>query len=126
MWLKALALLTFICGVVVGLLWITVEAVGAVTDGSDWIWYLALAFTAVPVILFVIAALRFRTRAALVLTVSATVLLGGVLLTYPTDSVACTPATEQVAGEDAAVDGLQDGALLEDEDAAAADAGNCP
>jgi hypothetical protein len=125
-WLKALALLTFIFGVVVGLLWILIEAVGAVAKGSDWIWYLALAATAVPAILFVIAALRFRTRAALVLTVSATVLLGGVVLTYPTDSAACTPATEQVAGEDAAVDGLEDGALLEDEDVDEADAGNCP
>lgn len=124
---KLLLLVTFIFGAVVALLWITVEAAGAVTDGSDWIWYLALGLTVVPAILFLIAMLRSRTRATIALTATAAVLLGGVLLTYPNGSVACTPTEATGGGAGTAVEGLDNGTLIEDVDVAVDDeaAGTC-
>lgn len=125
---KILALVVFMLGAIVALLWVTLEVAGAVTEGADWVWYLALGLIAVPLLAFVILTLRSRTRGMVALTVTATVLLAGVLLTYPDGSVACTPGGGQSASADAPVEGLDAGALLDDDDAApdaAEAAGDC-
>lgn len=113
---KLLVLFTFMFGAMVALLWITVDLAGAVAGGSDWVWYLALGLIAVPTVAFAVALLRSRTRLTIALTVAAGALLGGVLLTYPDSSVACTPVAGESAGGGSQVDGLENGALVDSED----------
>lgn len=124
MFLRIVLLLVFLFGAMVALLWIPVEAAGAVSSGADWVWYIALTLLVIPLIYFAIAAVRSRTQAAVVLTTISAVLLVGVLLTYPNDSVACTPAADTAST--GSTDGIGDGVVLDDidiEDTAAA--GDC-
>ena len=100
----------------VALLWIPLEAAGGVSNGSDWVWYIALVLVAIPLIFFAIAAVRSRTRAAVVLTTIGAVLMVGVLLTYPTDSVACTPGAGDGVAAGGSTDGVGDGVQLDDID----------
>jgi hypothetical protein len=126
--LRLVSGLVFMLAIIVALLWVTLELAHAVADGADWIWYLALVLTLVPVLIFAALAVRSRTRGVIVLAVAATALLAGVLLTYPDNSVACTPGAGQSAGGSGIdTSGLGD-VLVEDTGTTSttASAGDCP
>jgi len=114
--LKLTAIITFMLGAIFGVFWIVLELAGAVTEGSDWVWYLALALTIVPAILFLVVAARARTRAVVAFTAVAALLVVGVALTYPTDKAACGPDSGQTANGNGPSDGLDNGALVDDGD----------
>ena len=131
---KLLVLVLFVFGAVVALLWIPIELADSVADGADWIWFLALVLTVVPALLFLVAAIRSRSRGVMALTVLGTALVVGVVLTYPAADVACkSPAAGQSAagqgaGNGAGTKGLGAGVLVEDDPTAtdsAAVASNC-
>ena len=52
---KIAVLLMFLLGIIVAPLWIMVELGNSVAPGADWVWYAALALTAVPAVLFLVA-----------------------------------------------------------------------
>lgn len=112
---KLFAIVVFMAAAIAGVMWVVLELAGAVSEGADWVWYLALGLTVVAVAVVVFAAWRSRTRGMIALTVTATVLLVGVIFTYPTDKAACGPGGDQVANGNGPSDGLDSGALLDDD-----------
>lgn len=97
--LKSIALLLFLVGVLVGGLWILLEAAGAVAEGGDVIWYVAFGVTLVPALLLAWIAFRARGTAFVVLTVAAVALFAGVIVTYPSgSSSACPSGTADATG----------------------------
>jgi hypothetical protein len=125
--LKLIALFTFMVGAMVALLWVAVELGDSVADGADWIWYLALVLMLGTTILFAITSVRWRSRGVIVLTVASTALLVAVVLTYPSNGVACTPGTAATESGTSDTSGLGD-VLVDDTGASDATAatGNCP
>lgn len=113
---RLLAMVLCMAAFIAGLLWVPLEAVGAVTEGADSAWYIALGLTIAAVIVVVIVTARSRTRGMIGLTAATTVLLVAIVLTYPTDSEPCTPGGGEVAVTDTTGD-LGDGIQVDDADA---------
>lgn len=101
---------------IAGVLWVSLELAGAVSEGADGVWYIALGLAIAAVVAVVIVAARSRTRGMIGLTVATTVLLVAVVLTYPTDGAPCTPGSGQNAATDPAAGDLGDGIQVEDTD----------
>jgi cytochrome bd-type quinol oxidase subunit 2 len=97
--LKLVALFVFMVATLVAALWITVELAGAVAEGSDDVWYLAVALTLAAALLILIVLLRGRTRAMVGFLAAATVVLAAVLVTYPDGGPSCTPTEAQPQGQ---------------------------
>ena len=88
-----LAIVVAMAAAVAGVLWVVLEVAGAVSTTGENVWYIALGVTIVAVAFVVIVTARSRTRGMIGLTVSMSVLLVAILLTYPTDKAACTPGS---------------------------------
>lgn len=123
---RLIAIVLCMAAAFAGVLWVSLELVDAVSTTGESAWYttLGLAIAAVAVAVFVTA--RSRTRATIGVTAAMTVLLVAVVLTYPTESEACTPtsggqaATTESTGEDLG-DGIQ---VDEEEDASGGSGGS--
>ena len=72
---RLIGFLLFGLGVLVGGLWILVEAANAVAAGGDSVWYLALAFTLLPALIFAFDIARTRSEMAIFFTVASLALV---------------------------------------------------
>jgi hypothetical protein len=124
---RLIALLTFMVGAMVALLWVMVELGDSVAAGADWIWYLALVLTLVPALVFAVTSVRWRSRGPIILTVASTVLLVAVVLTHPNSGAACRPGTTAQDSGTTDTSGLGD-VLVDDSGStdATASTGDCP
>ena len=102
---------------IAALLWVPLELVGAVSEGADGAWYIALVLTIAAVAAVVFVTARSRSRGMIGLTAAATVMLVAVVLTYPTDSPPCTPGGGQNAATETGGEDLGDGIQVDDADA---------
>jgi hypothetical protein len=109
---------------IAGIMWVSLELAGPVSDIADSAWYIALglAIAAVAAVVFVTA--RSRTRGMVGLTAATTVLLVAVVLTYPTDAEPCTPGHGGAVVTDTTSD-LCDGIQVDADVPGAADANDC-
>ena len=122
--LKVFAIFACMAAGIAGVLWVSLELAGAVSEGADGVWYVALGLAIAAVVSVVIVAARSRTRGMIGLSVAATVLLVAVVATYPTDSAACPPGSGQNTTSDPAVEGLADDIQVDDADATTDTAGS--
>jgi hypothetical protein len=122
--LKFFAILAFMAAGIAGVLWVSLELAGAVSEGADGVWYIALGLAIAAVVSVVLVTARSRTRGMIGLSVAATVLLVAVVATYPTDSTACPPSSGQNTTSDPAVEGLEDEIQVDDPDATTDAAGS--
>ncbi len=114
--LRILAIVLAMSAGIAGIMWVVLELAGAVSTTGENVWYIALGVTIAAVAIVVIVTARSRTRGMIGLTVSMSVLLVAILLTYPTDKAACKPGSGQSAGTDPALEDAG-GIIFEDEDA---------
>ncbi len=120
--LRILAIVLAMAAGIAGVFWVVLELAGAVSTTGEDVWYIALGVTIAAIALIVIVTARSRTRGMIGLTVSMSVLLVAILLTYPTDKAACTPGS----GTSAAVDpGLEDLGGIQVDAADAGSASDC-
>ncbi len=113
---KLVGILVVMSAAIAGVLWVSLELVGAVSKTADSMWYVVLGLAIAAVVFVVLLTVRSRTREMIVLTATTAVLLVAVLLTYPTDSVPCTPGAGQSTTADTAPAGLGDGIVVDDAD----------
>ncbi len=113
--LRILAIVFAMAAGIAGVLWVVLELAGAVSTTGEDVWYIALGVTIAAVVFVVIVTARSRTRGMIGLTVSVSVLLVAILLTYPTDKAACTPGSGASGTTDPALEN-SGGIIFEDED----------
>jgi hypothetical protein len=101
---RLLAIVLCMAALIAGVMWVSLELVGAVSEGADSGWYIALGLAIAAVAAVVVVTARSRTRGMVGLTGVMTVLLVAVVLTYPTKGEACTPTS----GGDAVTDTTAD------------------
>jgi len=119
-----LAIVLAMSAAIAGVMWVVLELAGAVSSTGQDVWYVALGVTIAAVVFIVIVTARSRTRGMIGLTVSMSVLLVAILLTYPTDKAACTPGSSEVATTDPAFEDAG-GIVFEDEDVPTGGSGDC-
>lgn len=107
-----------------GVLWVSLELVDAVSSEADSGWYVALGLTIAAVASAVVVTARTRTRATVGVTAAMTVLLVAVVLTYPTESEACTPTGGEAAVTETTAEDPT-GIQIEEEDEAPATTTDC-
>jgi len=112
---RILAIVLCMAAGIAGVLWVSLELAGAVSDTADSAWYIALGLTIVAVAVVVFVTARSRSRGMVVLTAATTVMLVAIVLTYPTDSKPCTPGSGGAAVTDP-TSGLDDGIQVDDAD----------
>ncbi len=101
---------------IAGVLWVSLELVGAVSKGADSAWYIALGLSIVAVAVVVFVTARSRSRGMIGLTAATTVLLVAVVLTYPTEGEPCAPGGGQAVATDTASEDPGDGIQVDDPD----------
>ena len=125
---RLIGFLLFGLGVLVGGLWILVEAANAVAAGGDSVWYLALAFTLLPALIFAFDIARTRSEMAIFFTVASLALVAAVVITYPNQKSACPAGaqTTDTASAGPSIEGLEDTGIVIDDAATGTDTTAAP